>query len=133
MENGPGELDLIRKKVRKLNDIIPDEELNLYSLETLFDLYINKNTIEYEVWFYDSIPIEIEALLPTTAAKLNYLSYTAKLAAEVKYGTYETGVEGNAHHKRDCVHTRLIANRRERFIRIVNKFLDLHQILCGIN
>lgn len=80
----------------------------------------------YEVWFFNVTPPEMELALPTTDAKLNYLAHTANLASTVRHDC--AGISGGGR----CVHARLLERRRERFAKILNKFLDLHQILGAI-
>lgn len=110
--------------------MIPERELADRPLAELFRDYVEAEPERvYEVWFFDITPPEMELALPTTDAKLNYLAYTANLASSMRYGVVTGGGRGEGDR---CVHARLLDRRRERFAKILNKFLDLHQILGTI-
>nr|QBH78287.1 UL33 [Human alphaherpesvirus 2]QBH78873.1 UL33 [Human alphaherpesvirus 2]QBH83229.1 UL33 [Human alphaherpesvirus 2]QBH85606.1 UL33 [Human alphaherpesvirus 2] len=79
-------------------------------------------------------PAELEVIFPTTDAKLNYLSRTQRLASLLTYtGPIKAPDGPAAPHTQDtaCVHGELLARKRERFAAVINRFLDLHQILRG--
>ncbi|AAQ73712.1 DNA packaging [Psittacid alphaherpesvirus 1] len=111
----------------RLDRVIPEQELAERPLSELFRDYVESAPERrYEVWFFNVTPPEMELALPTTDAKLNYLAHTANLASAVRYDCAGDTDGGR------CVHARLLERRRERFAKILNKFLDLHQILGTI-
>ncbi|QEG54113.1 DNA packaging protein UL33 [Cacatuid alphaherpesvirus 2] len=109
----------------RLDLVIPEHEFAERSLSELYRDYVAVVPDRvYEVWFFDVTPPEMELALPTTDAKLNYLSHTANLASSMRYS--------HDNETDSCVHTRLINRRKERFAKILTRFLDLHQILGAI-
>nr|APQ37881.1 DNA packaging protein [Equid alphaherpesvirus 1] len=105
---------------KRLRDLIPSSDVESMSLNALDDAYGHH---DFSVWFEDLMPPEMELLMPTTDAKLNYLSFTRRLASSV-FHFPDNRMPGGA-----CDHTSALDARKERFATIINKFLDLHQIL----
>ncbi|QYL35219.1 DNA packaging protein UL33 [Equid alphaherpesvirus 4] len=105
---------------KKLRHLIPHNDLESMSLDALDDAYGHH---DFGIWFEDLMPPEMELLMPTTDAKLNYLSFTRRLASSVFHAP-DNRTPGGA-----CDHTSALNSRKERFATIINKFLDLHQIL----
>ncbi|APT68434.1 UL33 protein [Suid alphaherpesvirus 1] len=95
-----------------LRAAIPEAALRDFDVDFLEANYLPARV---RVWFEDVMPRELEVILPTTDAKLNYLAHTQRLAA--------------ATSERDCAHGEALRARRDRFAAAVNKFLDLHQVL----
>ncbi|AEM64012.1 DNA packaging protein UL33 [Suid alphaherpesvirus 1] len=95
-----------------LRAAIPEAALRDFDVDFLEANYLPPRV---RVWFEDVMPRELEVILPTTDAKLNYLAHTQRLAA--------------ATSERDCAHGEALRARRDRFAAAVNKFLDLHQVL----
>lgn len=84
--------------------------------------------------------MEFEAIFPTTDCKLNYLSFTRRLASVLAHahirvdGYNKMGKEVDNEHAEDakavsCCHDKALHDKRERFAAVINRFLDLHQIL----
>ncbi|SCO83537.1 DNA packaging protein UL33 [Spheniscid alphaherpesvirus 1] len=108
-----------KPKSRKPRDIIQQNELETMSVDELASMYVRgSNSGTFDVWFEDLMPKELEVIFPTTDSKLNYLSFSSRLASAVAYSSREV-----------CQHTGALDRRRERFASVINKFLDLHQIL----
>ncbi|QPI70136.1 DNA packaging protein UL33 [Equid herpesvirus 6] len=117
-----------RAPPRRLGDVIPARELEALSLDALEARYLPGDTDGVGVWFEDLMPPEMEMLLPTTDAKLNYLSFTRRLASSLLHAPDER--RGRRRERRaPCEHAAALEARKERFAAIINKFLDLHQIL----
>lgn len=120
-----------------LRDVIPKCELAALSIDSLEAKYLSRDSPSYAVWFEDMTPLEMEVLLPTTDSKINYLSRTQRLASMIAYGGRGTPIKppapGLGPHTSapTCVHADLLEQKRERFAAVVNRFLDLHQILRG--
>ncbi|AFV26922.1 DNA packaging protein UL33 [Chimpanzee herpesvirus strain 105640] len=124
-----------RTRPRTLRDAIPDCALRSETLESLDARYVSRDGAgDAAVWFEDMTPAELEVIFPTTDAKLNYLSRTQRLASLLTYARHIKAPDGPAApHTQDaaCVHGELLARKRERFAAVINRFLDLHQILRG--
>ncbi|AMB17061.1 DNA packaging protein [Macropodid alphaherpesvirus 1] len=118
-----------------LRDMIPDHVLLAESIDALAARYLSQDTNDgAAIWFEDLIPLELEVAFPTTDAKLNYLSRTQRLASLLAHRTdIKDSGRGEAEHRssRQCVHTDLLVRRKEKFATVINRFLDLHQILKG--
>lgn len=104
-----------------IKNIIPVELLDKLSLDELDNTYL-KNQTDINIWFEDLLPPEMELFLPTTDSKLNYLSFTQRLASTIRYSNNHT----------QCDHTSILNNRKERFAAVINRFLDLHQIIKDV-
>ncbi|AVM39976.1 tripartite terminase subunit 2 [bovine alphaherpesvirus 1] len=104
----------------RLRELIPPEALATEDVAELERRYLQSEGAAVEIWFEDVAPRELEVLLPTTDAKVNYLAFSARLASTIAHGS-----GGRA----ACSHTRALEARKERFATVTNKFLDLHQIL----
>ncbi|ACM62256.1 UL33 [Human alphaherpesvirus 1] len=124
-----------RTRQRTLRDTIPDCALRSQTLESLDARYVSRDGAhDAAVWFEDMTPAELEVVFPTTDAKLNYLSRTQRLASLLTYaGPIKAPDDAAAPQTPDtaCVHGELLARKRERFAAVINRFLDLHQILRG--
>ncbi|ASW27073.1 DNA packaging protein UL33 [Beluga whale alphaherpesvirus 1] len=105
-----------------LRDLIPAEELIARDVDALAREYLRDDT-RVAIWFEDLVPPELEVLLPTTDAKLNYLAFTRNVASAVAYSD-----AGRA----PCAHTEALEAKKARFAAVINKFLDLHQILHDV-
>ncbi|AVT50746.1 DNA packaging protein UL33 [Cervid alphaherpesvirus 2] len=103
----------------RLRELIPAEALAAEDVAALERRYLPDGAA-VDVWFEDVAPLELEVLLPTTDAKVNYLAFAARLASAIAHGPGGRPA---------CSHTRALAARKERFAAVINKFLDLHQIL----
>ncbi|QBM10867.1 Tripartite terminase subunit UL33 [Caprine alphaherpesvirus 1] len=103
----------------RLRALIPPDALAAESVAELERKYLSGDAA-VEIWFEDVAPPEMEVVLPTTDAKMNYLAFSARLASTLAYGP-----GGRA----ACSHTRALEARKERFAAVISKFLDLHQIL----
>ncbi|AVT50612.1 DNA packaging protein UL33 [Cervid alphaherpesvirus 3] len=105
----------------RLRELIPPEALAAADVAELERRYLRDGADDaVEVWFEDVAPRELEVLLPTTDAKVNYLAFSARLASAIAYGPGGRPA---------CSHTRALEARKERFATVINRFLDLHQIL----
>ncbi|AAR86128.1 DNA packaging protein UL33 [Bovine alphaherpesvirus 5] len=106
----------------RLRELIPPEALATEDVAELERRYLRggDTDADVEIWFEDVAPRELEVLLPTTDAKVNYLAFTARLASALAHGPGGRPA---------CSHTRALEARKERFATVINKFLDLHQIL----
>ncbi|AFR32474.1 DNA packaging protein UL33 [Leporid alphaherpesvirus 4] len=120
-----------------MRDVIPECELRTLSLDCLEEKYISRESSSIALCFEDMTPLEMEVILPTTDSKLNYLSRTRRLASAIAYGRRGGDIKtrtpdlGRHTAVRSCVHAELLDQKRERFAAVVNRFLDLHQILRG--
>nr|BCB65310.1 DNA packaging protein UL33-like protein [Walrus alphaherpesvirus 1] len=112
----------IENQSKMIKNIIPNEELDMLSLDELEDVYLKDRT-DLNIWFEDILPPEMELFLPTTDSKLNYLSFTQRLASTLKYSK-----DNNI----TCDHTAALKTRKERFAAVINRFLDLHQIIRDV-
>ncbi|ADO13794.1 DNA packaging protein UL33 [Saimiriine alphaherpesvirus 1] len=112
--------------------LVPSEELAGDALDELEARYAERIANE-GVWFEDLTPTELDVVFPTTDGKLNYLSRTRRLASLLTYGDGIKPSDGPPERQTDsgaaCVHAELLARKRERFAAVINRFLDLHQIL----
>ncbi|BBM13205.1 DNA packaging protein [pteropodid alphaherpesvirus 2] len=118
-----------------LRDVIPEELLLSESLASLEARFVSRdNAPPPAIWFEDLTPAELEVVFPTTDAKINYLSRTQRLASllacsgDIKISAPLTSSQSS---REQCVHADLLAKKRERFAAVINRFLDLHQILRG--
>ncbi|QOD40253.1 DNA packaging protein [Macropodid alphaherpesvirus 2] len=118
-----------------LRDIIPEHVLTTTPIDTLAAQYLSRdNNNEATIWFEDLTPLELEVVFPTTDAKLNYLSRTQRLASLLarRPDIKDPGCEDPTHRQpQPCMHTELLVRRKEKFATVINRFLDLHQILKG--
>ncbi|ARS02045.1 DNA packaging protein UL33 [Macacine alphaherpesvirus 1] len=122
-----------------LREAIPDCVLLSRSLESLEASYVSRDDADgtagdAAVWFEDLTPVELEVVFPTTDAKLNYLSRTQRLASLLAYAEdiKPPGPEDRGQTRTpSCAHAKLLAQKRGRFAAVINRFLDLHQILRG--
>nr|UNP64247.1 DNA packaging protein UL33-like protein [Phocid alphaherpesvirus 1] len=110
----------IENQSKMIKNIIPYGELDMLSLDELEYLYL-KDSTDINIWFEDLLPPEMELFLPTTDSKLNYLSFTQRLASAIKYS-----------ENHECDHTIALKTRKERFAAVINRFLDLHQIIRDV-
>ncbi|AIL02944.1 DNA packaging protein UL33 [Equid alphaherpesvirus 3] len=113
---------------RRLGDVIPARDLEALSLDALEAKYRPGDRDDVGVWFEDLMPPEMEMLMPTTDAKLNYLSFTRRLASSLLHAPNERQ-RRCGERRAPCEHAAALEARKERFAAIINKFLDLHQIL----
>ncbi|QOD40181.1 DNA packaging protein [Macropodid alphaherpesvirus 4] len=118
-----------------LRDIIPEHVLAATPIDTLAAQYLSRNNNnEAAIWFEDLTPLELEVAFPTTDAKLNYLSRTQRLASLLarRPDIKDSVCEYPTHRQsQPCVHTELLVRHKEKFATVINRFLDLHQILKG--
>lgn len=118
----------------RLDEVIPEFELVSTDVKILAEKYIQDERI-YRIWFEYLIPDEIDLIFPTTDGKLNYLSFTKRLASAIRYGRIKTAVSNNSSSnsygstEHVCDHGTSLCGRSERFASVINRFLDLHQIL----
>nr|AKG57988.1 ORF25 [Human alphaherpesvirus 3] len=112
----------------RARDLITDTDVNLLNIDALESKYFPADsTFTLSVWFENLIPPEIEAILPTTDAQLNYISFTSRLASVLKHK--ESNDSGKSAYVVPCEHSASVTRRRERFAGVMAKFLDLHEIL----
>ncbi|ABA29287.1 UL33 [Papiine alphaherpesvirus 2] len=127
---------------RTLREAIPDCALLSRSLESLEEGFLSRDEAAdaggadggAAVWFEDLTPVELEVVFPTTDAKLNYLSRTQRLASLLAYAgdiKAPDAADGGQTRPPPCAHAELLAQKRGRFAAVINRFLDLHQILRG--
>ncbi|ACT88325.1 DNA packaging protein UL33 [Felid alphaherpesvirus 1] len=109
-------------QTRRLKDRIPSIDLNALNLDSLESIYLN-GFDDIDIWFEDLTPPELELFLPTTDLKLNYLSYTQRLASTIIHDLKSSN---------GCVHGTALATQKSRFSAVINRFLDLHQIIRDV-
>ncbi|AEI00239.1 UL33 protein [Gallid alphaherpesvirus 3] len=115
----------------RLADAIPDVELLSDDVDKLAERYICDGIV-YRVWFEYLIPDELDLIFPTTDGKFNYLSFTRRLASAIRHGRAGAGSATPTSFisaERVCDHGAVLRGRSERFASVINRFLDLHQIL----
>lgn len=117
-----------------LKDVIPEVELTSSQIDRLEERYL-RDDAEYRIWFEYLIPDEIDIIFPTTDSKLNYLSFTRRLASGIRYNTARNTLRDDGAKNtfgqtmQVCEHGAALNGRSERFASVINRFLDLHQIL----
>nr|WGL40847.1 DNA packaging protein UL33 [Psittacid alphaherpesvirus 6] len=129
---------------QRIVDLIPSSELSELSLDVLYERYLcdegGDRRRHVAIWFEYIVPDELDLIFPTTDAKLNYLSFTRRLASAIHRGLPEDGTDSNNvnrddgqdRHRHDatlCEHATALRERSDRFASVIDRFLDLHQIL----
>ncbi|AID52737.1 DNA packaging protein UL33 [Falconid herpesvirus 1] len=125
---------MARQQPPRLVDAIPACDLDGLDVDQLAEKYLSPRR-SYAVWFEYLVPAELDVIFPTTDNKLNYLSFTRRLASAVARG-FAGGADGGNHEGggaenrgERCEHDEALEGRSDRFASVINRFLDLHQIL----